>query len=165
MRASELLSSANVRVAGSMGRLSVAVFGSSDRARASALADDLGVAMQLTNILRDVREDLERGRIYLPVEDRRRFDCENLAAAPAPDVGRLIAFEVTRAREWFDRGLGLLALIDARSSACVKAMTGIYRRILERIAEDPASVMERRVSLPPWEKTWVAVRSLAGAAR
>jgi phytoene synthase len=152
------------RVAGTIGRLCLAIFGSSDPAAAQPLADDLGVAMQLTNILRDVREDLERGRVYLPAADRRRFGTEDLRAAPPQQVAELVSFEVVRAREWFDRGLGLLELIDGRSSACVGAMTGIYRRILERIAERPESVLERRVSLPPWEKTWVAVRSLAGAA-
>lgn len=152
------------RVAGTIGRLCLAIFGSSSAARAELLADDLGVAMQLTNILRDVREDLDRGRVYLPAEDRRRFDSEDLGTASPERVAELISFEVTRAREWFDRGLGLLELIDGRSSACVSAMTGIYRRILERIAEHPATVLDRRVSLPPWEKTWVAVRSLAGGS-
>ena len=152
------------RVAGTIGRLCLAIFGSANAAAAEPLADDLGVAMQVTNILRDVREDLDRGRIYLPAEDRRRFNCEDLTTASQADVAALISFEVTRAREWFGRGLRLLELIDGRSAACVGAMTGIYRRILERIAEQPASVLEHRVSLPPWEKTWVAVRSLTGAA-
>jgi 15-cis-phytoene synthase len=153
------------RVAGTIGRLCLAIFGSRDPGAAGPLADDLGVAMQLTNILRDVREDLERGRVYLPGEDRRRFGAEDLRDAAGADVAALVSFEVTRAREWFDRGLRLLHLIDGRSAACVGAMTGIYRRILERIAEEPTAVMERRVSLPPWEKTWVAVRSLTGAGR
>ncbi|HUZ28397.1 MAG TPA: presqualene diphosphate synthase HpnD [Solirubrobacteraceae bacterium] len=153
------------RVAGTIGRLCLAIFGSADPAAAQPLADDLGVAMQLTNIIRDIREDLERRRIYLPAEDRRRFGCEDLGAASGADVAPLVSFEVTRAREWFDRGLGLLDLIDGRSAACVSAMTGIYRRILERIAAEPSAVLERRVSLPPWEKTWVAVRSLTGGAR
>lgn len=152
------------RVAGSIGRLCLAIFGSSDPATAVPLADDLGVAMQLTNILRDVREDLDRGRIYLPAEDRRRFGCEDLAAAPPAQFERLVAFEVARAREWFDRGLGLLDLIDARSGSCVSAMSGIYRRILERIDRAPQAVLHRRVSLPPWEKGWVALSSLAGVA-
>jgi phytoene synthase len=154
------------RVAGSIGRLSLAIFGTSDREWAEPLSDDLGVAMQLTNILRDVREDLDRGRVYLPWEDLNRFGCEELAAAPRQAFEALMAFEVARAREWFDRGLALLDLIDGRSGACVGAMTGIYRRILERIERDPRTVLERRVSLPPWEKTWVAFRSLkAGSAR
>ncbi|MBV8942486.1 MAG: squalene/phytoene synthase family protein [Solirubrobacterales bacterium] len=154
------------RVAGSIGRLSLAIFGTSDRARAEPLADDLGVAMQLTNILRDVREDLDRGRVYLPSEDLERFGCVDPAAAPAAPFAALIAFEVGRAREWFDHGLELLDLIDGRSGACVGAMTGIYRRVLDRIERDPATVLERRVSLPTWEKTWVAFQSLkAGWAR
>jgi 15-cis-phytoene synthase len=154
------------RVAGSIGRLSLAIFGTSDRELAEPLADDLGVAMQLTNILRDVREDLERGRVYLPQEDLQRFGCPELEAAPRPAFETLMTFEVARARQWFDRGLALLDLIDGRSGACVGAMTGIYRRILQRIERDPSAVLERRVSLPTWEKTWVAFRSLkAGAAK
>jgi phytoene synthase len=149
------------RVAGSIGRLCVAIFGSSDPPTAARLADDLGVAMQLTNILRDVREDLDRGRVYLPVEDLRRFGCEDLSDAPPGPFAELIAFEAARAREWFDRGLGLLELVDGRSGSCVSAMTGIYRRILERIDRTPQAVLDHRMSLPPWEKTWVAVRSLA----
>jgi phytoene synthase len=153
------------RVAGSIGRLCLAIFGSADPVAAAPLAEDLGVAMQLTNILRDVREDLDSGRIYLPAEDRQRFGCEDLLAAREDDFARLVGFEVQRAREWFDRGLGLRELIDPRSASCVSAMTGIYRRILERIDRTPQAVRERGVTLPPWEKTWVAVRSLTGAAR
>jgi phytoene synthase len=152
-------------VAGSIGRLCLAIFaagaagnGDGNGNGHATLADDLGVAMQLTNILRDVREDYEHGRVYLPAEDLRRFGC---AAAPelTPD---LIRFEALRAREWFDRGLGLVEVLDSRSASCVLAMTGIYRRILERIAQEPTEILERRISLPTWEKAWLAARSLAG---
>jgi len=150
-------------VAGSVGRLCLGVFGSDNGAGASALADDLGVAMQLTNILRDVREDFEVGRIYLPAEDLRRFGCPgDLAAAPPEAAAELIRFEAARDREWFDRGLRLLEHLDARSRACVLAMTGIYRRLLTRIETHPDAVLEQRMSLPTWEKAWVAARSLAG---
>jgi phytoene synthase len=152
------------KVAGSIGRLCLAIFGSSDQASALPLADDLGVALQLTNILRDIREDLGRGRLYLPLQDRQRFGCEDLLGASPAAFAALISFEVARAREWFDRGMGLLELIDARSGSCVSAMAGIYRRILERIDSSPQEVLEHRVSLPPWEKTWVSLRSLAGVA-
>ena len=151
------------RVAGSIGRLSVGVFGASDRSRAGALADDLGVAMQLTNILRDVREDRARGRVYLPREDLDRFGC-----GPDPLQGDtkaatdLVRFECVRAGVWFERGLRLLPLLDARSASCVRAMTGIYRRILARLQREPEAALRVRVSLPPWEKAWVAARSLAG---
>jgi phytoene synthase len=151
-------------VAGSIGRLCVAIFGSADRDRALERADELGVAMQLTNILRDVREDAANRRVYLPAEDLRRFGLpagDPLAGEPEA-VEALVRFEAARAREWFDRGLGLLALLDGRSSSCVLAMTGIYRRILDRIEERPLEVAERRVSVPTWEKALVAVRSLAG---
>ncbi len=145
------------RVAGSIGRLCVAVFGTGGDERAAELADDLGVALQLTNILRDVREDAERGRSYLPAEDLARF------GAPAPEtIAALVAFEAARAREWYGRGLELIALLDRRSAACVLAMSGIYRRLLERIAADPAAILNGRVSLGRWTKVGVAARSLVG---
>jgi phytoene synthase len=151
------------RVAGSIGRLSVGVFGSSRPDTATRLADDLGVAMQLTNVLRDVREDLGRGRMYFPHEDLARFGCgPDLGNAPAAAVAGLVRFEAARARDWFRRGLRLLPLLDSRSASCVSAMTGIYRRILARLERHPEGVLEGRVSLPPWEKAWVAARSLAG---
>ncbi len=144
-------------VAGSIGRLCLAIFTGGDGNGHAQLADDLGVAMQLTNILRDVREDYERGRVYLPAEDLRRFECS------APDVTpELIRFEAQRAAKWFDRGLELVDVLDSRSASCVLAMTGIYRRILERITREPAEILQRRISLPPWEKAWVAAQSLAG---
>jgi phytoene synthase len=153
------------RVAGSVGRLCLAIFADGGKTNgASALADDLGVAMQLTNILRDVREDHERGRMYLPAEDLRRFGCTDLPEAGAGHADELIRYEAARAMEWFDRGLRLTEELDARSASCVLAMTGIYRTILERIAREPAEVLRRRISLPPWEKAWVAARSLAAAA-
>jgi len=151
------------RVAGSIGRLSVEVFGATSPPAAARLADDLGVAMQLTNILRDVREDLTRGRTYLPLEDLVRFGLQpDLAHARPAALASLVRFEVGRAREWFDRGLRLLPLLDARSASCVSAMTGIYRRILARLERHPEDVLRRRVSLTSWEKAWLAARSLAG---
>jgi len=151
-------------VAGSIGRVCVGIFGAAEMERALPLSDDLGVAMQITNVLRDVREDYERGRVYLPVEDLQRFGCsEDLESSPPEATAELIRFEAERGREWFARGLRLLPLLDARSRACVRAMTGIYRRILTQIDHDPRQILSRRVSLPPWEKAWVAARSLAGA--
>ena len=178
------------RVAGAIGRVCLAIFGvrggaAVDMAGAQALADDLGVALQLTNILRDVREDAQNGRVYLPAEDLRRYGL--LAAggegdAPAQlaalgvaaaagggdrqeDLEQLFAlmrFEATRARAWFDRGLALGGLLDRRSAACVLAMAGIYRRLLDRIEADPERAFARRVSLPAREKAWVAARGMIG---
>ena len=165
------------RVAGTIGRLCVAIF-TDGRATAAdtRLADDLGVAMQLTNILRDVREDAMLGRTYLPAEDLRRFGCEDLArlaAATGNGAGSLngsatgaidlIRFEAGRAMEWFDRGMRLTESLDRRSASCVQAMTGIYGTILQRIVDDPVQVLRHRVSLTGWEKGLVAARSLVGA--
>ena len=151
-------------VAGSIGRLCLAIFTEGQANGAASLADELGVAMQLTNILRDIREDHLRGRVYLPAEDLRRFGLDaELGEMPEDRLAALIAFEAERARQWFDSGLRLLDQLDARSAACVLAMTGIYRSILERIERDPTQVLRERVSLGPWEKTWVAARSLMGA--
>jgi phytoene synthase len=155
-------------VAGSIGRLSLGIFGArGDMTQAAELADSLGVALQLTNILRDIREDHANGRVYLPAEDLAKFDCALDPAGPAPAPGqpgftRLVEFEVDRAREWYDGGLRLLGLLDWRSSACTGAMAGIYRRLLEIIAADPAAVLRGRTSLSGREKAMVAVKALAG---
>jgi 15-cis-phytoene synthase len=150
------------RVAGSVGRLSLAIFGVDDVTVANPLADDLGVALQLTNILRDIVEDGDRGRVYLPTEDARAVGCPPDLSGPPSAVADLVAFECVRAREWFDRGLQLLPLLDRRSHACVSAMAGIYRRLLTRIERDPMAVTRRRVSLPTWEKGYIALRSISG---
>jgi 15-cis-phytoene synthase len=150
------------RVGGSIGRLSLDVFGATDPVAAEPLADDLGVALQLTNVLRDVREDLARGRVYLPREDLERYGVT--LDPPSGPVGELVRFEAARAREWFGRGLGVLAYLDRPSATSVAAMAGMYRRLLGRIEREPESVLERRVSLHAWEKGWVAARSLIGAA-
>jgi 15-cis-phytoene synthase len=147
------------RVAGAIGRLSLGVFDTDERDAAAVYADDLGVAFQLTNILRDIREDLARGRVYLPAEDLERFGVD--LEEPDGSVAALIRFEADRARAWFESGLRLLPLLDRQSAACVSAMAGIYRRLLSRIERRPELVLRGRVSLPTWEKGWVAVRSLA----
>lgn len=152
------------QVAGSIGRLSLAIFDGHGKAGSGngtpQLADDLGVAMQLTNILRDVREDRDRDRTYIPTEDVRQFGAEDLADLSEGQAAALIRFEATRAAEWFDRGLLLVEQLDRRSGSCVLAMTGIYRSILDRIVREPTGVLHRRISLPVWEKAWVAARSL-----
>jgi 15-cis-phytoene synthase len=155
-------------VAGSIGRLSLGVFDTTDRAAATPLADALGVALQLTNILRDLREDRANGRVYLPAEDLERFGCTLATDAaghftdPPDRLAALVRFEAARAEEWYDRGLRLLAMLDRRSAACTGAMAGIYHRLLHRIAADPTRAVRTRVSLPGREKAMVAVRALAG---
>jgi phytoene synthase len=151
------------RVAGSIGRLSLGVFGTDRIDVATGLADDLGVAMQLTNILRDIHEDRQAGRVYLPVEDLNAFSCDPIDAT-GDQMHQVLLFEARRARDWFHVGLGLVPLLDRRSAACVSAMAGIYRRVLARIEDDPERSLATRVSLPAWEKGVVAARSLIGVA-
>jgi phytoene synthase len=176
------------RVAGAIGRICLAIFAKRragahgpgaelDQAQIEALADDLGVALQLTNILRDVREDAENGRIYLPAEDLRRFGVEQddsggmaqrasrlaaLAAAQAEPLSELMRFEAERAQQWFERGLELVPQLDGRSGACVSAMAGIYHRLLVRIEADPPAALSSRTSLSTAEKLLVALRSFTG---
>ena len=151
------------RVAGTIGRLSLAVYGSSDPARAEALADDLGVALQLTNILRDVVEDRDQmGRVYLPAEDLERFGVTPQLEGAADDLMALVCFESGRAAEWYERGLPLLALLEGRSRACTATMAGIYRRLLDKVRRAPDRVWQSRLSLSPGEKAAVAAIALIG---
>lgn len=150
-------------VAGSIGRLSLGVFECTARERASGLADHLGIALQIGNILRDVSEDAANGRVYLPREDLARFGCEASAAGFEGPIELVIAFEAERGLGRLRAGLELVPLIDRRSASCVLAMAGKYRRLLERIAAEPSLVLQGRLSLRPWEKGLVLARSLAGA--
>jgi phytoene synthase len=165
-------------VAGSIGRLSLGIYGTGQQPgqpeKQNKLADDLGVALQLTNILRDVREDFRNNRIYLPKEDLDKFGIEFAPFGepePFPDAAmqarfaNLVEFEASRAREWYGSGLRLLATIDRRSAACTGAMAGIYHHLLDRIASNPHSVLEGRMSLPGSEKALVAAQALAGFDR
>ena len=166
-------------VAGSVGRISLGVFGVKARSAplrsdlqlkgaplASALperlADDLGVALQLTNILRDVVEDQRLGRNYFPAQELERFGVSAGSWDPPEAAREMIRFMACRAVAWFERGLGLLDFLDCRSRACTAAMAGIYRRVLERIRIDPQTPLRGRVSLSGAEKALVAARSLAG---
>jgi len=152
------------RVAGSIGRLALGVFETRDRTRADGLADDLGVALQIGNILRDLSEDLPGGRLYLPRRDLERFGVTARDGRLDGPADLLVAFEAERGLGRLARGLELVPLLDRRSASCVLAMTGAYRRLLERIAAEPESVLHGRPSLRPWEKGWVLARSLARAA-
>ncbi len=157
-------------VAGSVGRLSLGVFGADDMAAAAPEADALGVALQLTNILRDVLEDRRNGRVYLPAEDLDRFGVrldltsDKMLADPPSAYAALLRFEADRAERWYAAGLQLLPRLDRRSRACCASMAGIYHRLLHRIAADPNGAKRSRMSLPAWQKATVAARSLAGMA-
>ena len=150
------------RVAGSVGKLSLSIFGTRYPESAGLRAEALGVALQVTNILRDVVEDRGMNRVYLPLEEARRFGCEPDLSGPPDAVAALIADQIPRVEQWFASGLELLPLLDRRSRACVAAMAGIYHRLVHLIARDPGAVLRGRLSLSTKEKLWVAARSLAG---
>src|SRR5262252_9960033 len=150
-------------VASTIGRMCVRIFGFEDP---SALehADDLGIALQLTNILRDVKEDGELGRVYLPQDELDRFGISEaglLSGQPGSNWEALVAFEAARAREYFRSGLRVLELIPRRPAACVKTMAGIYQRILGLIERQPRLPLRRRASLSSGAKLALVLRSWA----
>jgi 15-cis-phytoene synthase len=151
-------------VASVVGRMCVRIFGFDDDA-ALERADDLGFALQLTNILRDVREDVGLGRIYLPQEDLHRFGVTEDAlqnGGPIEGWEALIDFESLRAREYFTEGYKVLDYIERRPAACVRTMAGIYERILEKIERDPTLPLHRRAGLSRTEKIGAMVRAWLG---
>jgi phytoene synthase len=152
------------QVASVVGLTVVHIFGFRSR-EALPLAEKCGVAFQLTNILRDVREDAERGRIYLPAEDRARFgvsEREILAGARSAGLTQLMAFEAQRARAYYDAAQPLVGMVDRRSRASLRALIAIYSRLLDRIVESGYDVFSRRISLSGAEKSWIVLRALAG---
>ncbi|WP_324291102.1 presqualene diphosphate synthase HpnD [Mycobacterium sp. Aquia_213] len=157
------------RVAGSIGRLCLSIFGPVEP-RTSRYADQLGIALQQTNILRDVREDLLNGRIYLPQGELDRYGVrltvDELGELDDPDgqLAALLRFCSGRAEDWYSLGLRLIPHLDRRSAACCLAMSGIYRHLLTIIKTSPASVYDRRLSLSGTQKARVAAVALARAA-
>jgi phytoene synthase len=150
------------QVASVVGLTTIHIFGF-DTPSALPLAEKCGVAFQLTNILRDIREDAERDRVYLPAEDLRRFGVteEELRAGNRSEpVVRLLKFEAARARAYYDESRPLLDLIHPRSRPSLLALISIYSRLLDRIQRKDYDVFTRRVRLSPLEKSWIVVRAL-----
>ena len=149
------------RVASTVGLLCIEIFGYSQPSTVE-YACDLGIAFQLTNILRDVAEDARRGRLYLPLEDLRRFDVredELLAGRYTSRVGALLAFECGRARAYYLRAQGALAAEDRGSLAAAEAMRRIYERLLDRIEGRRFDVFGARITLATHEKVGLALRA------
>lgn len=148
------------RVASAVGLVCIEVCGYEDDA-AVRHAIDLGIAMQLTNIIRDVAEDAEIGRIYLPLEDLRRFGCSEddiLAGRATSEFRNMMRFQVERAREYFERGRKLFPLLDRRSRVCPQAMAEVYITLLDRVEDANYDVLSERVSLSKKAKFMLAVR-------
>lgn len=148
-------------VASVVGLVCLHVFGFEDEA-ARQYAEDCGVAFQLTNILRDLREDAELGRVYLPQEDLERFgysEAELLAGVRDDRFRALMRFEVERARSFYRSADHLIPLVAPKSRACLATMMGIYERLLDRLEESDFDVFSRRVHLSLLEKVGILLRA------
>jgi len=149
------------RVAGIVGLLSAEIFGYGDR-RTLKYAHALGLAFQLTNIIRDVGEDARRGRIYLPQDELARFDVgagDILAARHTPEFAALMAFQAQRAREHYARAFALLPARDRKAQRPGLVMAAIYRALLDEIERAGFLVLDRRTTLPPARKAWLALKT------
>jgi len=150
-------------VASVVGLISIEIFGYEGGEEARGHAADLGIALQLTNILRDVQEDLQRDRIYLPGDELARFGYKDdyLRRGVANEAfHKLMAYQVARAELYFEQGRMLLPFLPRRARACVGVMAGIYRSILDDIRRRPETVLRQRVSLSAGQKLALAGREL-----
>ena len=156
------------RVAGVVGMLAANIFGAR-RESTSRYAEELGVALQLANIIRDVGQDARRNRIYLPIEDLQRFGVaahEILAIRPSERFVELMRFQATRARECHARALSLLEAGERRAQRPGVMMAAIYFTLLDEIERDGFRVLTHRTSLTPVRKMWIAWRTwIFGASR
>ena len=149
------------RVASVVGLIAAEIFGYRDR-RTLKYAHDLGLAFQLTNIIRDVGEDARRGRIYLPQDELERYGVtpEDLGAARYGDnFRRLMEFQIERAERTYAQALAQLPACDRKAQRAGLIMAAIYRRLLDEIKRDGCRVLDRRIALAPLTKLWLAWRT------
>jgi len=153
------------RVAGVVGLLSAEIFGYADR-RTLKYAHTLGLAFQLTNIIRDVGEDARRNRIYLPQDELARFgvaERDILNSCHTPEFAALMAFQAQRAREHYERAFAQLPEVDRKAQRPGLIMATIYHTLLAEIERDGFLVLDRRTSLPPARKAWLALKAWLAA--
>jgi 15-cis-phytoene synthase len=149
------------RVAGVVGLLSAEIFGYTDRATLD-YAHDLGVAFQLTNIIRDVGEDARRGRIYLPLDDLARYavtESDIIAGRETDAFRAMMTFQIARARSYYSQALAKLPRADRSTQRAGLIMAAIYQRLLDEIESAGCHVLGSRVSLTPLRKLWIAWRT------
>ncbi|HYX64014.1 MAG TPA: presqualene diphosphate synthase HpnD [Burkholderiales bacterium] len=153
------------RVAGVVGLLAAGIFGYRDE-RTPEYARQLGIAFQLTNIIRDVGEDARKNRIYLPMEDLKRFGvpaADLLQAKSSPAFQALMRFEAERARSYYREAMAALPAVDRRAQRPGLVMAAIYRTLLAEIEHDGFRVLSQRTSLTPLRKLWIAWRTWISA--
>lgn len=149
------------RVASVVGLLAAAIFGYSNR-QTTKYAHDLGLAFQLTNIIRDVGEDARRNRIYLPLDELKQFgvsETDILQARESEAFGKLMAFQIERARQYYSQAMAELPEEDRKTQMTGLIMAAIYRTLLDEIEADGCHVLKQRISLPPLRKLWIAWRT------
>jgi phytoene synthase len=149
------------RVASVVGLLAAEIFGYQDR-KTQKYAHDLGMAFQLTNIIRDVGEDARRGRIYLPIDELQQFDvkaADILNARYSDNFRRLMEFQIERAERYYEQAFAQLPAGDRRAQRPGLVMAAIYRALLEEIHRDGCRVLTQRTSLTPLRKLWLAVKT------
>lgn len=149
------------RVASVVGLTIIHIFGFQSPA-ALLLAEQCGIAFQLTNVIRDVREDAENDRIYLPQEDLREFGVGSVPDAITPQWRDLLAFEASRAREYYRLAQPLAGMVDPSCRASLRALIGIYSELLERIEAAGYDVFRARIRVPTATKVLILLRSLIG---
>ncbi len=149
------------RVASVVGLLSAEIFGYTDR-HTLKYAHDLGIAFQLTNIIRDVGEDARRGRIYLPMEELRQFDvpaADILNARETENFHKLMAFQIERARRYYRQAIEQLPAPDHKAQRTGLIMAEIYRATLDEVEKSGCHVLKERISLTPTYKLWLALKA------
>ena len=149
------------RVAGVVGELSAEIFGYQDR-RTLEYAADLGMAFQLTNIIRDVGEDARRNRIYLPLDEIERHGvsaADITASRETDEFRRLIEFQIERALGYYREAFAKLPAVDRRAQRAGIVMAAIYRTLLDEIQRDGCRVLSQRTSLTPVRKLWITWRT------
>ena len=149
------------RVAGVVGLLSAEIFGYTDRSTLE-YAHTLGIAFQLTNIIRDVGEDARRGRIYLPRDDLARYainDSDIIAGRESDEFRALMKFQIARARSFYSQAMDRLPRADRSTQRAGLIMAAIYQRLLDEIEAAGCPVLRSRVSLTPLRKLWIAWRT------
>jgi phytoene synthase len=147
------------RVASAVGLACVQVWGSrpgADAGQIHAMAEATGIALQLTNILRDLGEDLHRGRVYLPADELVRFGCVlDVAAGESRAFRDLMSFQIARAREYYHRAEPLCHLLSDDGRPIFQVMVGMYRSLLDAVEDDVGGVLVRRIRVPRWRKGWI----------
>lgn len=149
------------RVASVVGLLAAEIFGFQDR-KTLKYAHDLGMAFQLTNIIRDVGEDARRGRVYLPMDELKRFEvpvADILNARHSDNFRKLMELQIERAEQFYAQAMSMLPAVDRKTQRPGLVMAAIYRTLLEEIKNDGCLVLNQRTSLTPIRKLWIAWRT------